>query len=61
MDIDNRVNEICREFDERAKVVGVTLARLELAEALARAEQIQQVQQQPPKIVKIDGEDMVIL
>lgn len=41
MNEDDRVNEICREFDERAKSVGVTVARLELAEALARAEAAQ--------------------
>ena len=39
MNRDDRENEICREFDERAKQVNVTLARLELAEALAREEE----------------------
>ena len=33
-----RIEEICKEFDDRVKKVGVPIARLELAKALALAE-----------------------
>jgi len=35
-----RVNEICQEFDDRVKEVGLKVARLELAAALAEAEEM---------------------
>ena len=37
-----RIEEICNEFDARMKVVGVAIARLELAKALAESEAAQQ-------------------
>lgn len=37
-----RIEEICKEFDSRVEVVGVTIARLELAKALAETEAAQQ-------------------
>ena len=37
-----RIEEICNEFDERVKVVGLVIARLELAKALAESEVAQQ-------------------
>lgn len=39
MEQDNRVNEICREFDNRVGEVGLAKARAEIACALSRAEQ----------------------
>jgi hypothetical protein len=37
-----RIEEICKEFDARVEVVGLAIARLELAKALAEAEAAQQ-------------------
>jgi hypothetical protein len=37
-----RIEEICKEFDSRVEVIGVTIARLELAKALAETEAAQQ-------------------
>lgn len=34
-----RIDEICKEFDNRVAIVGIPIARLELAKALAMAEQ----------------------
>lgn len=34
-----RINEICAEFDDRVKEVGLKFARLELAKSLAEAEE----------------------
>lgn len=33
-----RIEEVCNEFDERMKSVGVAIARLELAKALVESE-----------------------
>ena len=37
-----RIEEICKEFDSRVPVVGLAIARLELAKALAESEAAQQ-------------------
>ena len=44
-----RIEEICKEFDSRVEVVGLAIARLELAKALAESEAAQpRVQPTPP-------------
>ena len=40
-EIVKRIEEICNEFDARLKIVGVAIARLELAKALAEYEAAQ--------------------
>lgn len=41
-EIMKRIKEICDEFDARAEQVGIAIARLELAKALAESEANQQ-------------------
>ena len=40
-DVVKRIEEICNEFDSRVETVGLAIARLELAKALAEAEAAQ--------------------
>ena len=41
LEVVTRIEEICEEFDSRVEVVGLAIARLELAKALAEAEAAQ--------------------
>jgi hypothetical protein len=55
-EIVKRIEEICKEFDERLALVGVKIARLELARALAKLEAAQSEQTDVcPECLGMDG------